>query len=246
MLSLLDLFDLDRPFWTSEEMMEQASLGRATAFRYLKELREAGLVARIGGGYVLGPKAVKLDYIIRQSDPLLRCFEPIMAQVRDKTDCDVILASLLGHDFFATIHVRSASNSISWPRGRPMPLTRGPGLVVLAGLPKTGLRRLLKDPHIAATVADRDALLRELAKVATDGCAVSLGALEPENAGVAIPIDLPGVPPSALILVMSRKRFATADRMLIQGILMDARERLVRSFAAVEGEDDQRSGRLSA
>lgn len=234
MLDLLDLFDLDRPFWTTEQIMERTGYGRATTFRYLKELREAGLVARIAGGYVLGAKAVRLDYIVRQSDPLLHRFQPIMERMRDETDCDVILASLLGLDFFATIHARSAGNRVSWPRGRPMPLTRGPGLTILAAMSKPKLRRLLDDPRIAASITDRDVLLAEVAEVARDGYAISIGALEPENVGIAVSVDLPGAPPAALVLVMDRRRFGTTDRKLILAMLFDARAELVRAHAAVE------------
>ena len=235
MLEILDLFDLDQPFWTSEQVMDRTGFSRPTTFRYLKELRDAGLVARFAGGYVLGAKAVKLDYIIRQSDPLLKLFQPIMERVRDETDCDVILASLLGHDFFATIHAQSTSTNVNWPRGRSMPLTRGAGgMVVLAALPKTQLRRLLEDKQIAASITDREALLAEIAQVARDGHAISLGALEAENVGIAVPVTLAGVPPTALVLVMSRKRFGTTDRTLITNMLRSAREQLIKAYATLD------------
>jgi DNA-binding IclR family transcriptional regulator len=238
MLEILDLFDLDQPFWTSEQIIERTGFTRPTTFRYIKELRNAGLIARFAGGYVLGAKAVKLDYIIRQSDPLLHLFEPIMEEVRDETDCDVILASLLGHDLFATIHAQSMSNNVSWPRGRPMPLTRGAGgLAVLSALPKTQLARLLDLPPIAATISDRAALLSQIGEVARDDCAISLGALEPENVGIAVSVKLTGVPPTALVMIMSRKRFSTTDRPLIVAILRDARKRMTKAYAALEADN---------
>lgn len=243
LLQILDLFDLEQPFWTSEQIIETTSFTRPTAFRYLKALRDAGLLARFGGGYVLGPKAVKLDYIIRQSDPLLRLFQPIMEQVRDATDCDVILASLLGNDFFATIHARSDGNNVSWPRGRSMPLTRGAGgLALLSALPKRQLVRLLDDPHIARAVSDRAELMTEIQTVARQGYAISLGALEPENVGISVPVTLEGIPPASLVMVMSRKRFTTTDSSLIVKILEEARERLIRAYGTLQANAGEAAG----
>jgi DNA-binding IclR family transcriptional regulator len=233
MLGILELFAIERPFWTSEQIMEHTGFSRPTTFRYLKELRDAGLLARFSGGYVLGAKAVKLDYIIRQSDPLLHLFHPIMARLRDDTDCDIILATLFGHEFLATIHESSGTTDVSWPRGRPMPLVRGAGgLAVLASLAKAQQRRLLAHPAVAATIDDAAALHQHVAQVAADGYAISLGELDPTNVGVAIPVTLANVPASALVMVMGRKRFATADRAILVRLLREAREEMLAAYAA--------------
>lgn len=238
MLTILDLFDLDRPSWSSEEIMESMGFSRPTTFRYLKELRQAGLLARFGGRYVLGAKAVKLDFIIRQTDPLLKLFQPIMIELRDHTDCDVILASLLGEDLFATIHEISGATNVSWPRGRPMPLTRGAGgLAILASLSQPQLRRILASPSVAATIDDAAALKKSLSEIAKQGYAISLGALEASNVGIAVPIKLSGVPPAALIMVMSKKHFGIADRTVIIRLLNEARANMLRAYAKSNGED---------
>lgn len=237
MLDLLDLFTLEQPLWTGEQIMAQTGHTRPTTFRYLKELCTAGLLARLAGGYVLGAKSIKLDYVIRQSDPVLHRFEPIMQRLRDKSDCDIILASLLGDDFFATIHVSSAENKVSWPRGRSMPLTRGPGLVILASLSKARLRRLLESPQIANAMLDRDRLAADLAKVAQEGFAVSVGALEPGNVGFTIPVVIRGVAPAALVMVLNRKRYATADPDLILAMLRDARSELLAAYSLIAARD---------
>ena len=235
MLHILDLFDVGQPSWTSEQMMEATGFSRPTTFRYLKELREAGLVARFGGGYVLGAKAVKLDYIIRQSDPLLHLFHPILARLRDQTECDVILASLLGDEFLAIIHEQSGNATISWPRGRPMPLTRGAGgLAVLASLPSPQLKRLLA--AAGGRVDDPTTLRAEIREVAKRGYAVSHGALDGENVGIAVPVQLSGVPPASLILVMSRKRFGTSALEVIVEMLTRARQEMLAAYASVDAD----------
>ena len=235
MLGMLDLFDVGQPFWTSEQIMETTGFSRPTTFRYIKELRQSGLLARFGGGYVLGAKAVKFDYIIRQSDPLLHLFQPILARLRDDTECDAILATLLGEEFFATIHERSGNATVNWSRGRPMPVTRGAGgLAVLATAPAAQQKRLLAK---AGLEGDELAKLKaELRDIAKQGYAVSMGALDGENVGISVPVLLAGVPPAALVLVMTRKRFKTSDLTIIVGLLQRARTDMVAAYDSVDAE----------
>lgn len=236
-LGILDLFDPGQPFWTSEQIMEATGFSRPTTFRYLKELRQSGLLARFGGGYVLGAKAVKLDYVIRQSDPLLHLFQPILARLRDDTECDAIFATLLGDDFFATIHEQGGAAIVNWSRGRPMPLTRGAGgLAVLAALPAAQQKRFL-----ARSGLENDALAAfraELKTIAKQGYAVSLGALDDDNVGIAVPVLLAGAPPAALILVMSHKRYQTSDLGVIARLLQRCRSEMIAAYAPVERKAD--------
>ncbi|MEN2793212.1 helix-turn-helix domain-containing protein [Sphingomonas oligophenolica] len=233
MLGILDLFDVGRPFWTSEQIMETTGFSRPTTFRYLKELRQSGLLARFGGGYVLGAKAVKFDYIIRQSDPLLHLFQPILARLCDDTDCGVILATLLGEEFFSTVYEQNDSATVNWSRGTPMPLTRGAGgLAVLAAVPAPLQKRLLAKAGLEGEALAN--LKTELKIVAKQGYAVSLGALDPNNAGIAVPVLLAGVPPAALVLVMSRKRFQTSDLAIIVDLLRRGRADMVAAYNSVD------------
>lgn len=235
MLGLLDLFDVDRPFWTSEQIMEQTGYSRPTTFRYLKELRDAGLLARFGGGYTLGAKAARMDYVIRQSDPLVHLFDPILDRLRDRTDCDVIFVSLLGEEFFATIHKenRISTSTQRWPRGRPMPLHKGAGgIAVLADLPKNQLKRILASPKITDANVDVGQLLLEIEKARHQGYALSFGAIDPENVGIAVPISLKGVPPAALIVAVDKRRFPTTDLLAIVGLLNQARREMIAVYNA--------------
>jgi len=235
MLGLLDLFDVDRPFWTSEQIMERTGYSRPTTFRYLKELRDAGLLARFGGGYTLGAKAARMDYVIRQSDPLVHLFDPILDRLRDRTDCDIIFVSLLGDEFFATIHkeTRTSTGTQRWPRGRPMPLHKGAGgIAVLSDLPKAQLKRVLASPSIAEAGVDVAQLLSEIEAAKRQGHALSFGAIDPQNVGVAVPISLKGVPPAALIVAIDKRRFPTTDLPAIVELLNQARREMVAVYQA--------------
>lgn len=235
MLGLLDLFDVDRPFWTSEQIMERTGYSRPTTFRYLKELRDAGLLARFGGGYTLGAKAARMDYVIRQSDPLVHLFDPILDRLCDRTDCDVIFVSLLGDEFFATIHkeTRTSTSTQRWPRGRPMPLHKGAGgIAVLSDLPKAQLKRILASPKITDAGVDVAQLQSEIESAKSQGYALSFGAIDPEHVGVAVPVSLKGVPPAALIVAVDRRRFPTTDLHAVVGLLNQTRREMIAVYKA--------------
>lgn len=240
MLSILDLFTVERSYLTGEEIIEATGLTRPTAYRYLKELRRSRLIARFAGGYVLGARVMLLDYIIRQSDPMQRLFQPIIARLRDRIDCDIILASLLGDDFLAIVHEETGKIDGHWPRGRPMPLTRGAGaLAMLSILPLAELRRLLA--RAAADVA-AEPLLDEIRAVGRQGYAVSQGAVRPQNVGIAIPLALEGLAPASLTLVMTHRRFLTSDLGAILQMANEAKAEMAAAYAQIRAEHDWGDG----
>ncbi len=50
MLSVLDAFSEDAPIWTVGNIAAALGYTRATAYRYVGELLDAGLLTRVGGG----------------------------------------------------------------------------------------------------------------------------------------------------------------------------------------------------
>ena len=78
-LAILDLFTEETPEWTPDEMISATGYARPTLYRYLKALREAGLVTWLSGaGYTLGPRIVEMDFLLRRSDPLTLAGEPFL------------------------------------------------------------------------------------------------------------------------------------------------------------------------
>ena len=49
LLGVLGLFSEERPEWTAEQMMKETGFTRPTLYRYLKSLRETGLVTSVSG-----------------------------------------------------------------------------------------------------------------------------------------------------------------------------------------------------
>ena len=61
MLAILGLFTETRLEWTPEALMAKLGYSRPTLYRYLKTLKDNGLlVGRPNSGFTLGPKVVEI------------------------------------------------------------------------------------------------------------------------------------------------------------------------------------------
>lgn len=144
-LGLLNLFTPETPTWTVDMFQEQLQLARATAYRYARELHNAGfLVPAAGGGYVLGPRFIEFDRQIRLGDPLMRVGPAIMETQRELVNGAQLLCAFYG-DRVLTIHQDRTDDTIamSMERGRPFPLFRGaPSRAILAHLAPYHLRNM--------------------------------------------------------------------------------------------------------
>jgi len=218
MLAVLDLFTLRDSRLTADEIGEQLSLSKTTVYRYLSALLAVGLVARFSRTYVLGPRAIELDQLIRLSDPLLAAADSIMVAESRNWACDVQLLTLAGGHMIVTHHVRSESGVVvSYGRGTTTPPFQGAGaMVIAASLPAARQRQLFArhqreraepDPQL-----DWDEVRRRLVAVRKAGTYISQGELDQDSVGIAAPIVDPRLDnPAAIVLIVPRMRFATID-----------------------------------
>jgi DNA-binding IclR family transcriptional regulator len=144
-LGVLSLFTVDEPVWSIDKLVAHLEMARATVYRYVKALCDAGfLVPAAHGGYVLGPRFIELDRQIRLSDPLLLIGRPIMEQLRKDAAGAQLLCSFYG-DRVLCIHqeITNEDLKLHMDRGRPFPLFRGaPSRMILALLPSYQIRNL--------------------------------------------------------------------------------------------------------
>lgn len=156
MLNVLDVFTAAEPVWTVDALGDSLGLSRSTAYRYVKELCAAGLLAPVGGGgYSLGPRIIELDRQIRESDPLLTAGGEILSRLLPRCGEGILFICGLRGDSVLSVCLAANPNhlDISYSRGRPMPLFRGSAsVIILAHLPEGRLRRLYRD-HGAAIAA---------------------------------------------------------------------------------------------
>lgn len=242
MLAVLDLLTAEAPAWTAEAVAQKLDCSLPTAYRYVRELAAAGLLRRGSGGtYVLGPRAIELDYQMRVTDPVLLAGRGAFQSLCESTGCDVVLASVYG-DRVITIHQLQGSEGVSatYGRGRRMPLFRGMlSKVLLAAMPRAQLRRLHRlheaEARKEAFAKDWDTLLAKLKAIRSAGHCVSYGELDPDLVGVAVPlVSREHEIEAALGLIITRKRFAMTDlERMLQG-LNEAVVQIIAGLPATE------------
>lgn len=145
-LAVLNLFSRERPVWQPDEINEALGYTRATGYRYVKDLVEAGFLQKVSAGrYALGGRIIALDYQLRQSDPVLLAAMPVMTALATTTGFDAVLSVLFGGPQVIDIHRASVQQSLklTYGRGRPRPLFQsGAPKVLLSGLARAPLVRL--------------------------------------------------------------------------------------------------------
>jgi len=137
-LKVLDLFTEDAPAWTVEMIIKELDATRATAYRYVKALSDAGLLAPgAGSSYVLGPRIIQLDRQIQHSDPLLQIAVPLLEGENSPLIGAKSISSFYG-DQVLSVFVERCDPDIylTMERGRVFPLIYGaPSRIILAYLP---------------------------------------------------------------------------------------------------------------
>lgn len=242
LLRILGLFDLSRPVITPEWLMEELGVSRASIYRDLGQLASAGLLERVADrGYVLGPKVVELDRQIRLADPLLEAAEELLERLAGETGGTVLLCRLHASTVMCIHQVngRNPALSVSYERGRAMPLYRGAtSRIILACLPQAQLRQLWATERQALVEAglpdDFAQLVKVLRAIRDTGHYITQGEVDPDAAGFAVPLrdgehllgSLSIVMPAALLTAALRKTTlsrlqSTAGR--IEGRLQDQR-----------------------
>jgi DNA-binding IclR family transcriptional regulator len=195
-LAVLDLFTQERPVWQPDEINEALGYTRATGYRYVKDLVEAGFLQKVAAGrYALGGRIIELDYQLRQSDPVLLAAMPVMDSLASATGFDVVLSVLFGGPQVIDVHRASAQSSLklAYGRGRPRPLFRsGAPKILLSGLPRAPLVKLYKDraAEIAAHgMGSKWADFRaHLSRVRKQAFYFSIGELEAGIGAAVVPV----------------------------------------------------------
>ncbi|WP_117194834.1 IclR family transcriptional regulator [Rhizobium terrae] len=202
--AVLEVFTEERLEWTPEELMEELGYSRPTLYRYLKILKEGGFLTSMPNtGFTLGPRVVEMDYLLRKSDNLILSGAPYLQKLTGKYECTALLVRWYGEKILCVESLSSSREAISsYPRGRPMPLSRGAiGRSIVAFLPRRNLLPLLKrtlgEWQAAGVGHTVEQVLEVLKSVRKTGYAVAYGEVTPGVIGFAAPIFDAGQSPIA-------------------------------------------------
>jgi len=195
MLAILDLFTETHPVWSVDEIAAKFGYTRSTAYRYVRELADAGLLTQAETArYSLGPRIIQLDRQLRVSDPLLKAMQALEPTLPRWSSEQIWLLCRLYRDTVTCIHqAGQLTRGISFSRGYPMPLFRGAtSKAILAFLPERHYTRLyldnpelVKDAGLGTNWSEFKASLRQIRH---NGYAVSVGEVDNGVFGIAAPV----------------------------------------------------------
>jgi len=149
MLSILELYSIEKPAWTIEDIATTSGFTLSSAYRYVRELSNAGLLTSVGQGkYVLGTRIIELDRQISLCDPVEQAGRAVVAEIMGQIERGGVIICALRGDHMVALYSdkRPQSLSLSRERGRTASLFRGaPAKAMLAHLPRRRLSKLYLD-----------------------------------------------------------------------------------------------------
>ena len=194
-LSILDFFREGRISAHLDDIVEALGTSRATTYRYLGTLCDAGLLAPTAGGvYVLGPRIIELDRLMRISDPLLTAGSKVMHEVSARRKLNMMLASFYRDSIMCVdIAWPDASIPANFERGRPMTLFRGAmAKIILAHLSPYQLRNMAlnhaEEIRAAGLGANWAEFRSHMAELARQGYAITREEMAAHTGGISAPV----------------------------------------------------------
>ncbi len=226
-LEILDLFSRDLPVVRVEDIMARRGYTKSTAYRYVKALTDAGLLAPTGSGfYALGPRIVELERLMHLTDPLLQVGEAVLPGLSVAAPNSIVLLCSLYRDKVLCVlkegpeAIRAGGRSIQILRARGLPLPPFQGaasLAILAFLPPHRIRAIYLERHAEIAQAGLGADWREvrtrLAAIRKDGHVTTVGQFNRDLAAIAVPVlsrDRSQVLAS-LTRILAREEFLSAS-----------------------------------
>lgn len=203
-LEILGLLSLNSPALRVEDLVMRLGYTQSTAYRYLRELCAAGVLAqRIGGQYSLGPRIIELERLLKLTDPLYLAGRIVLPSTPHEGGM-LMLQEIYRDDQVMCIFREGPEEleyegrklSIRRARGLPLPLFRGSAsLAVLAWLSPYRIKRTyLSSPDEIAQAGlggSWGQFRSTLTQIRRRGYAISKGLVNPEVIGIGVPILLP-------------------------------------------------------
>ena len=195
-LALLDFFGPDSLQVSAEAIVERTGDSKATVYRHVKDLCDAGLLTRVGtGSYSLGPRIIELDWMMRQYDPILGAGRELMNELAEETRL-AVFSSVFYDGRIINTHIVEPSETFAFAfgRGQPLPLFVGAQSKVLVAYQPTRRLRKLFEEKIAGNSDNPHHNLswkefsRAAKKIRKDGYCITNAELTDGLTGIAAPI----------------------------------------------------------
>ena len=210
-LGVLRLFAGRQSGWTVEAAARELGLKQSTAYQYFRSLVDSGLLSTYRTGlYVIGPAIIELDRQAREHDPLILAARDEMDAMDESLEGsdDVVLLCRLYKLTVMCVDQRaptSPERTVSYERGRPMPLERGAASkVILSHLAPRVLRRYYDQTHADGLGPTWDEFRKPLRAIRRARLSITRGELDEGRIGISTAVfDAEGDVVGSIGLVVS-------------------------------------------
>ena len=235
-LAVIECFDASSSLMTLSDVARRTKLSRGTSRRLLLTLVDLGYVGFDGKRFSLRPRVLNLGFAYLHSQDLWHLAQPYMVELVEQVHESCSVATLDGTDIVYVARVPTSARimSINLRIGTRLPaFATSMGRVLLAGLAKTELSRLLEQAaplprYTPKTLTDSAALLREIEIVRKQGWALVDQELEAGLRSVAAPIVDANDRPVAALNIGTH-----ASRWPIQKLTQEVLPRLKQTAASI-------------
>lgn len=217
-LSIIEAFDDANPRLTASQAGERCGMTRTAARRYLLTLGHLGYVATDGKLFWLTPRVLRLGQSYLESARLPRIVQPFLQRVTAGTQ-EIAYVSVIDCDDIVYIARNGSNRSMNTGfvlGSRVQAQVTAAGMLMLALREPEWLENWLTNhelkPYTSYTIASKDRLRLELARIRAQGWAISEQQLELTYRGVAVPLmDRRGDLVGALNVTMPMGHESTED-----------------------------------
>lgn len=228
-LNVIECFDADHARLNASEVAERCGITRTAARRYLLTLRHLDFVASDGPLYWLTPRVLRLGQAYLESARLPRVVQPYLQRVTAGTQENAYVSVLDGDDIvFVARNGASRAANIGYVMGaRVKAEVTAAGLLLLALRGQAWVDAWLANHALSTytphTIVSKDRLRLELARVRSQGWALSEQQLELNFRGIAVPLrDRHGQVQAALSVTMPMGHESSEDAVRrVLGVLSE-------------------------
>lgn len=193
-LGTIEAFDDVHPRMTASELGQRTGMTRTAARRYLLTLQHLGYVAGDGKLFWLTPRVLRLGQSYLESARLPRVVQPFLQRVAAGTHETAYLSVLDGDD---VVYIARNGPNRSMSTGYVLG-ARVPAQLTASGLLMLALRAPALAEHwlqthelrvfTSHTIASKDRLRLEFARIRAQGWALSEQQLDLNSRGIAVPL----------------------------------------------------------
>lgn len=217
-LSIIECFDDANPRLTASQAGVRCGLSRTAARRYLLTLEHLGYIAGDGKLFWLTPRVLRLGQSYLESARLPRIVQPFLQRVTAGTQESAYVSVMDGDDiiYLARNGPNRAMNTGYVLGARVQAQVTAAGMLMLALRDPAWLETWLANHDLKAytsyTIASKDRMRVELARVRAQGWALSEQQLELNHRGIAVPLrDRHGDVAAALSVTMPMGHESSED-----------------------------------